>query len=129
MSQAPPPNGFVFSSAAMNKPPDEGGGNHTKLSFRDKLIGQQQAPPPRKRVDLLDQNLTCIEYKDNNPLLPMVHIDEKVFDGLCEPWKDALVVKLLGKNIGFLTMKERLQKIWKLQHAFEIMDIVMDITW
>jgi hypothetical protein len=31
-------------------------------------------------------------------------------------------VKLLGKTLGYNTMKERLQKVWKLQHGFEIMD-------
>lgn len=35
---------------------------------------------------------------------------------------DALVVKLLGKSLGYNTMKERLQKIWKLQGGFDIMD-------
>lgn len=49
---------------------------------------------------MLKENLARIEYQDNNPLLPIVYIDEKVFDGLCAPWNDALVVKLLGKNIG-----------------------------
>jgi len=36
--------------------------------------------------------------------------------------KDALVVKLLGKNLGYNTMKDRLHKVWKTQGSFEIMD-------
>jgi len=31
-------------------------------------------------------------------------------------------VKLLGKNLGYNTMKERLHKVWKTQGDFEIMD-------
>ncbi|MCH82243.1 hypothetical protein A2U01_0003044, partial [Trifolium medium] len=55
-------------------------------------------------------------------LLPKVYIDPQTFQNLCTPWKDALVVKLLGKNIGYTTMKDRLHKVWKLQGGFEIMD-------
>ncbi|PNX77430.1 hypothetical protein L195_g033397 [Trifolium pratense] len=53
----------------------------------------------------------------------MVHFNDSVFEGLDAPWKDALVVKLLGKNIGFHLMKERLQKIWRLNAGFDIMNI------
>lgn len=127
-SSQPPPIGFVFSTPAKEKPPDGGGDKvmidkNIKVSFRDKLMGQQQVVQQRQRVDLIGEKLARIEYKDNNPLEPMVHIDERVFEGLCEPWKEALVVKLLGKSIGFITMKDRLRRIWKLATDFDLMDI------
>ena len=50
--------------------------------------------------------------------MPMVHVDDKVFEELCEPWKDALVVKLLGKNIGYKIMKKRVTRLWKLHASF-----------
>jgi len=56
-------------------------------------------------------------------LLPKVSLDEIYFHDLCHPWKDALVVKLLGKNIGYNVLKDQLTKMWKLQGQFEIMDI------
>lgn len=37
--------------------------------------------------------------------------------------RDALVVKLLGKNVGYVTTKDRLQRIWKLKGGFDILDI------
>lgn len=67
--------------------------------------------------------MATIEYEDDNPLKPMVHIKDSVFQELCAPWQDALVVKLLGKNIGFQTMRDRLTRIWKPQAGFELMDI------
>ncbi|MCI54747.1 hypothetical protein A2U01_0075997, partial [Trifolium medium] len=71
---------------------------------------------------MIAKKLVCIELEDGNRLLPKVHIEPKVFQDLCTPWKDAIVVKLLGKTIGYNAMKERLQKVWKLQGGFEIMD-------
>jgi hypothetical protein len=49
-------------------------------------------------------------------------LEPNVFQELCTPWKYVLVVKLLGKTLGYNTMKERLQKVWTLQGGFEIMD-------
>ena len=50
----------------------------------------------------------------------------KVFEGLCEPWKDSLLVKLMDKSIGYHTMKDRLTRIWKLSSGFDIMAISND---
>lgn len=44
-------------------------------------------------------------------------------DELCHPWEDALVVKLLGKTLGHIVMKDRLRRLWRLAGDFEIMDI------
>jgi hypothetical protein len=52
-----------------------------------------------------------------------VYLDDSVFEGLCSSWKDALVIKLLGKNLGYQVMKERLQKIWRTTGGFDIRDV------
>lgn len=122
------PKNFVFSADVRDKPPDGGGGPYSfapphKTSFRDMVMGKQEVPPPREKVDLLKDELALITFQDNDPLLPMVHINESVFEGLCAPWKNALVVKLLGKSIGYRTMRDKLERTWKLLAGFEIMDI------
>ncbi|MCH79387.1 hypothetical protein A2U01_0000136 [Trifolium medium] len=119
---------FVFSAhndshqQLSKKPPDPLKQSSPKLSFRDKLLGPSQNIPPREKEDMIAKKLVRIELEDGNRLLPKVYIEPKVFQDLCTPWKDAIVVKLLGKTLGYNTMKERLQKIWKLQGGFEIMN-------
>jgi len=71
---------------------------------------------------MIEKKFFRIELENGNRLLPKVYLEPKTFQELCTPWKDALVVKLLGKNLGYNTMKDRLQKVWKLQSGFEIMD-------
>lgn len=95
----------------------------TKASFKDMVMGNKQAPAARPRVDLFQEKLAKIEYENGNPQKPMVHIADTGFEGLYAPWKDALVVSLLGKSIGYNTMKERLTRLWKLMACFEIMDM------
>lgn len=124
--------GLVFSAGAgvpttENEPPDRGATKKneekTKVSFRDMVMGNKEVPATRKKVDLLKEELATIEYEDDNPMKPKVIMKDSVFQGLCEPWKDALVVKLLGKRLGFHVMKERLVRLWKLSSGFDMMDI------
>lgn len=42
---------------------------------------------------------------------------------LCEPHKETLVVKLLGKTIGYKTMQHKLIATCKLVGGFELMDV------
>lgn len=47
-----------------------------------------------------------------------MYLDGKVFQELHGPWNDALVIKLLGKSIGYGMMK-----VWNLKRGFDIMDV------
>lgn len=80
-------------------------------------------PPVREKVDLIQQKLVRIELEGGNRLLPKVFFDDKLFHDLCLPWNDALIVKLLSKNVGFLVMKDMLQKIWKPNSGFDLIDV------
>lgn len=64
-------HGFVFSATTKDKPPHDDGGLHDpsqkqKTSFRDMV------PEPRKKVDLLKENLAKIFYHNDTPLLPNI---------------------------------------------------------
>lgn len=111
-----------------HEPPDGGGLNQSvnkknKVSFRDIVLGKKDIPVSRPRVDLLKENLARIEYEDGNPLKPKVHIADYVFEGLYTSWQDALVISLLGKSIGYNTLRDILMRLWKLMVGFEILDI------
>lgn len=125
---------FVFSTMDTEtqpppeKPPDKGSGSHGALrreaiSFRDMVLENKQAPPSREKVDLIAQKLVSIVYENENRLLPKVFLDDSIFKELCHPWKDALVIKLLGKNLGYNLFYERLKKLWRPQGGFDIMDV------
>ncbi|PNX92853.1 hypothetical protein L195_g015996 [Trifolium pratense] len=127
---ASPPNhatGFVFNATPPPpKPPDRGeqiGITNKKMSFRDILTEGQQMHQAKERVDLIAKGLMKVTLEEGNRLLPVVTMDEKLFQDLCNPWKEALVVKLLGKKVGYNMMKDRLKTLWKLSGGFEIMDV------
>ncbi|XP_057416460.1 uncharacterized protein LOC130711039 [Lotus japonicus] len=64
-----------------------------------------------------------VSLVEGNRLLPQITTDKEVLDEMCAPWRESLVVCLLGKRLGFCTMKMKLASIWKLTGDFDILDV------
>ena len=73
---------------------------------------------------LFQQNLAKAELDEGNHLLPKMYLERSIRDELCASWHDAIVIKLLGKNVGFLTMRDCRKKLWKPSEGFDMLDIV-----
>src|ERR1044072_9114251 len=67
-----------------------------------------------------------VTYANDNPMLPKIVTDREVLDTMCSPWKDALVVSLLGKRLGYRIIKAKLTSLWRLQGEFDLMDVDND---
>ncbi|XP_057444818.1 uncharacterized protein LOC130737063 [Lotus japonicus] len=63
-----------------------------------------------------------MEYVDENKTFPMFSLEPNKYK-ICKPWEDCLVVKLLGKNIGYNALCEKLRVMWKLTGGYEIRDV------
>ena len=93
-----------------------------RVSFRDKVLGGHSAPKMQgSDKDLLLEKLACIELENNDPLKPKVFFADSVIREASEVWRDALVVKLLGKSIGYATLLNKLKALWRLKGGFDIM--------
>ena len=99
----------MSTSQPLHIPPDGGGGNDNVVSFRDKLVGDRKVVSAHPRVNLLKEKLVTLDFLDGDRLYPIVTLDKGVLERICVSWKDALVVKLLGKDVGFLTMCDQLK--------------------
>lgn len=115
------PRRAAFPVEAMEV--SSGGGAWAKVSFRDKLLGGKVAPPAKKAISLVEQGKMRIENFNGNPMLPQVVTNPEVIQELCFPWQEALVVTLLGKRLGYRTMKARLAAVWRLTGDFDLLDI------
>lgn len=74
-------------------------------------------------MDLIRRKLFKVELEDGDRLKPKCYLDETVIEDLRKPWRDALIVQLLGKSIGFFAMRNRLDRMWKLAGNFDMVDI------
>ena len=94
-----------------------------KVSFRDKVMGAK--PPVKVNLtdDLIGLKLASVRLEDGDRLCPKVTFDETMIREMAQPWQDSLVVKILGKELGFLTMKEKLHALWKPKQGFDLMSV------
>ncbi|XP_057436904.1 uncharacterized protein LOC130729242 [Lotus japonicus] len=105
------------------KKPPEGGSPPQRMSFKEKLMGGKDKQPNKERIDLFDAGKMRVEYVDDNPTLPRIRVDKSIIESMCAPWKEALVVCLLGKRLGYRTMKAKLESTWKPTGGFDLMDV------
>ncbi|GMP37591.1 hypothetical protein CsSME_00009200 [Camellia sinensis var. sinensis] len=54
---------------------------------------------------------------------PIIKLPATLLKKVREPWKKCLIVRLLGKNIGYNLFVNRIRKLWNLQADFETLDI------
>lgn len=110
-SSSPTPTPTVPNS---NQHPIPKGGP-TKTSFRDTLMGGHSIPLS-VLIDDIDNLLHDDSYNpssNDDDGIPVVHISKEEHRRLCEPWKKALIVKLLDKNLGPSIMEEQFRRIWR----------------
>ncbi|RYR53739.1 hypothetical protein Ahy_A06g028959 [Arachis hypogaea] len=53
-----------------------------------------------------------IEDRPFNPC-PTISVSKEEFEEWCQPWKNALMVKVLGKRVTFAYMEQRLRRDWE----------------
>lgn len=89
-------------------------------------------------MDLIGKKLFHIKHEKGDRLKPKCYIEDSLLKEFRMPWKDAIFIKLLGKNIGFLTMRDRFRSVWKpvggidlvdIGHGFYLVKFDMEVDW
>ncbi|XP_028067164.1 uncharacterized protein LOC114269971 [Camellia sinensis] len=58
-----------------------------------------------------------------NASISIIKLPAGLLKKVREPWKNCVIVRLLGKNIGYNLFVNRMHKLWNLQAGFETLDI------
>ncbi|KAH9777844.1 DUF4283 domain-containing protein [Citrus sinensis] len=61
------------------------------------------------------------ENKDGT--MPSITFSDRIHEKLCEPWKNSMIVKLLGRTIGYRTLCTRLNAMWKTTMTYSVIDL------
>ncbi|XP_050231775.1 uncharacterized protein LOC126680661 [Mercurialis annua] len=97
------------------------------MSFRDKVLQADKA-----REDYVAGNLEEFELYDDDVsivkdgILPAIDFSPRVRDELAKPWRTTVVVKLLGRPIGYKNLCNRLDVLWNFTQGFDIIDLEND---
>ncbi|XP_057451867.1 uncharacterized protein LOC130743650 [Lotus japonicus] len=94
-----------------------------KATFKEKVLGVE-ASKPKKIVDLVKEGVMKLDLVDENRLFPCFDfVEEADYDRICKPFEDCLVIKLLGKRIGYGALTEKLRSMWKLTGGYTVKDV------
>lgn len=62
----------------------------------------------------------------NKSSIPIAKVSRTELKETCQPWKNAIIVKLLGKRLGLPFLKASLLKLWEPMSAMEVIDLDND---
>ncbi|KAI5343242.1 hypothetical protein L3X38_011118 [Prunus dulcis] len=57
---------------------------------------------------------------------PSIQFSDRAMDPLSQPWKHALIIKLLGRSHAYNYIHDRLQQKWSLKGDWKLIDLVND---
>ncbi|KAL4376188.1 hypothetical protein GQ457_02G014140 [Hibiscus cannabinus] len=83
-----------------------------QLSFKDMLLGKS-VDTVSKGVEELDVEVGADDVRiAMNGLVPEIHFSDKVHRGIDDKLANSLIVRLLGKSIGYRALLGRVQSLW-----------------
>ncbi|XP_057444295.1 uncharacterized protein LOC130736485 [Lotus japonicus] len=108
-----------------------------KLSYKEKLIAgecPESSFSPQEIIDLVSEELIVGDFDKGKQVeekrvfdpSPVVPISLEEYEEWCRPWKFSLVIKLLGKKIGFKWMNQRIHQLWAREGDMKVMDLADD---
>lgn len=122
-----PPAADRSTKKAKFKAQGADGDNPSPLSFRDMLMDMQEQSDSGKfgRKDDWELEEDDVTYREEESM-PFIAFSSKVHERLVEPWENSVVVKTLGRNLGYRVLSSRLNMIWSSTTGFEIIDLAND---
>ena len=98
--------------------------NPTPLSFKDALVHPEQYrnsddTEMKEEWDLKPGYITL----GDDGTMPTIKFSKQIQDKLIKPWQNSVVVKLLGRNIGYKVLCNRLKVMWHQIHDFSVIDL------
>ncbi|XP_039002736.1 uncharacterized protein LOC120129249 [Hibiscus syriacus] len=107
---------------------DKIAGNQGKHSYASAVMGNSKTTvdvvslKAMDEVEILDGD--CIV--DNNGSYPVIHFADQVHDRIDYSMRRSVIVRLLGRAIGYKTLLNRIGVLWQLQGQYQLIDLEND---
>ncbi|XP_058776020.1 uncharacterized protein LOC131650323 [Vicia villosa] len=117
---------------------NEGGGDvHAGVkqvtTFKDLLMGSSSTSKQcfvRAETEVLDIDLSgemsIAEHTIGDYECPEIILSEKAKERIAGPWRKGVIVKMLGKRIGYKALENRLNQMWARHENLSIVDLGND---
>ena len=99
------------------------GGN----SYVESLMGNSFVEP---EIDENMQANECISEDDEDDCeeddCPLIKLSAEEKKRIRKPWQQTLIIKLMGRKVGYMFLIQRLKNMWKLRGDFTLTDLGND---
>ncbi|KAK9200353.1 hypothetical protein WN944_015550 [Citrus x changshan-huyou] len=98
--------------------------NPPLVTYKETLVGDSQHREDGiggRDADWDFEEGDVIESHDG--VMPSIKFSARIQEKLIQPWKNSVVVKLLGRNIGYKALCARLASMWKPSMGYSVIDL------
>ncbi|KAL4283171.1 hypothetical protein GQ457_16G011860 [Hibiscus cannabinus] len=107
----------------MGRQPDPNDGQ-LKPSFRDTLVGKSGLQQSERKINELD---VVVNDEDvlvgGDAILPEISFSAQVHDAIDEELSNSVIIRLLGKSIGYRALLNRIQALWSPIGELQLIDL------
>ncbi|XP_019189720.1 PREDICTED: uncharacterized protein LOC109184127 [Ipomoea nil] len=94
------------------------------ISFRDLVAGASHPTSDEDDDDLFSDGEDAEE--DEDPLCPVIRLTNREKEELRRPWRNALILKVWGKRVGYSYLYRRLNTLWRPKGSMDLVAIDND---
>ncbi|XP_061354795.1 uncharacterized protein LOC133299352 [Gastrolobium bilobum] len=129
----------VTSNEGKKKEESGDSSNRKLVSYKDSLLGFNGGPHVadsdeedwveklRKEGDEEEGDEVFVSVDgEEDPLCPTYSFPKALHLEGCRPWRQAVIVKLLGKKVGVRFLLNRLLRMWNISGTYEFIDLEND---
>ncbi|GMJ04099.1 hypothetical protein HRI_004079100 [Hibiscus trionum] len=104
--------------------PDGAGSEGRKPSFRDIMIGQTTETKDTCAIDDLDMVVLDDDVRvQADGAIPEITFSERVHAAIDKRLENSVIVRLLGKSIGYTALLTRIEALWKPKGGMRLIDL------
>ena len=89
-------------------------------SFRDKLLGRNTPHAQDEADDWISDDEEISHEEETDPDCPIVKLSKEEKARFRRPWKQTLIIKLLGRSIGYHLLLRKIQELWRPSAAVDL---------
>lgn len=98
-------------------------------SFRDMVVNEGEDTRVPESIDIpntdnaIDVLLDKEDDEEKDELCPEIQLSREEKERLYKPWSRSLLIKLMGKTIGYTYLLQRIKELWKPTSPIDIISI------
>ncbi|XP_031106253.1 uncharacterized protein LOC116010899 [Ipomoea triloba] len=96
----------------------------TPIETPNNAWGRKENYESTEQEEVSDEE--TMEEVESDPNCPVIPVSREEKERLRRPWRRTLIVKVLGRKVGYLFLRQRLQQMWKTEANFELIAIDQD---